>query len=69
MAASRRTKRALKEGWLFNRELRKGYPADFAIGDPMPEIEGLPLLDCNTVTPLNSPLLQQFSFKNEPVIA
>lgn len=64
MAASRRAKRALKEDWLLNRESRKGYPADFAIGEPMPETEGLPALDRNTVTDHNTPLLQQFSFKN-----
>ncbi len=65
MAASRRAKRALKEDWLINRESRKGYPADFAIGEPMPENEGLPLMNHNTLTDPNSPLLQQFSIKNE----
>ncbi len=64
MAASRRAKRALKEDWLLNREPRKGYPADFAIGEPMPETEGLPLLDCNTVTDRNTPPVTDFSFKN-----
>jgi len=64
MAASRRAKRALKEDWLLNRESRKGYPADFAIGDPMPETEGLPLLDCNTVTDRNAPLVTDSSLKN-----
>jgi len=62
-AASRRAKKAIEEGWLLNRESRKGYPADFAIGEPMPETEGLPLLDCNTITDRNTPLVTDSSFK------
>ncbi|MFC1902348.1 hypothetical protein ACFLX3_05445 [Chloroflexota bacterium] len=64
MAASRRAKKALKEGWLLNRESRRGYPADFAIGEPMPETEGLPLLDCNTVTDRKIPVVTDASFNN-----
>lgn len=64
MAASRRAKRALKEDWLLNRESRKGYPADFAIGEPMPETEGLPALDRNTITDCNTQHVTDFSFKN-----
>lgn len=41
---TRRAKRAIKSGWLVNREQRKGYPADYAPGEPMPESEGLPRL-------------------------
>ncbi len=41
---TRRAKRAIKSGWLVNREQRKGYPADYAPGEPMPETDGLPRL-------------------------
>jgi hypothetical protein len=64
MAASRRAKRALREGWLVNRESRKGYPADYTLGEPMPEVEGLPILGYNTVTDRNIPLITDSSFKN-----
>jgi hypothetical protein len=55
MAASRRVKAALEEGWLVNAETRRGYPFDLAVGEPLPEDEGLPLPDalgCNTGTPI-----------------
>ena len=42
MAATRRAKRALSQGWLVNREARKYHPADYATGEPMPQAEGLP---------------------------
>ena len=42
--ASRRAKRALKKDWLVNSEQRKFYPADYAPGESMPPIEGLPVL-------------------------
>jgi hypothetical protein len=67
MAALRRSKKAMKEGWIINRELRKGYPADFAIGEPMPDVEGLPILsetDGNAVTTGNTHHVTDFSFKN-----
>lgn len=67
MAAHRRAKKALKEGWLINRELRKGYPADFAIGEPMPDVEGLPVLSdltCNKVTDGNTPYVTDSSLEN-----
>ena len=64
MAASRRARRALKAGWLLNHEARKGYPADYIPGEPMPEIEGLPILTCNTITDHNIPLVTDSSFKN-----
>lgn len=41
---TRRAVRAIKAGWLVNREQRKSYPADYAPGEPMPEAEGLPIL-------------------------
>lgn len=41
---TRRAKRAIKDGWLVNREQRKSYPADYAPGEPMPECPGLPRL-------------------------
>ena len=64
MAASRRAKKALKEGWLLNRESRRGYPADFTSDEPMPETEGLPLLGGNTVTDHNAPPVTDISLKN-----
>lgn len=42
MGASRRAKAAERAGWLANKETRKGHPADYAIGEPMPPEEGLP---------------------------
>ncbi len=54
MAASRRAKKALKEDWIINRESRKGYSADYIIGEPMPETEGLPVLDFIAVTGRNT---------------
>ena len=53
--ASRRAKRALKQGWLVNREQRKSYPADYAPGEPMPEVEGLPVIEgVNTADIVNN---------------
>ena len=66
LAASRRSKRALKEDWLINRESRKGYPADFAIGEPIPDTEGLP--DLITVSPCKNEVIQKSSFNNEACI-
>ncbi len=45
MQVSRRAKRAIKLDWLVNREQRKYHPADYAPGEPMPEVEGLPVLE------------------------
>jgi hypothetical protein len=42
--ANRRVKKAMKQGWIVNREQRKSYPADYALGEPMPETQGLPVL-------------------------
>jgi hypothetical protein len=65
MAVSRRARRALKEGWLLNRESRKGYPADYTPSEPMPEVDGLPILSYNAVTDNNIPLVTDSSFKNK----
>jgi len=56
MAASRRVKAALTNGWLVNDESRRGYPFKLKVGEPLPERTGLPapgtLTACNGVTPL-----------------
>jgi hypothetical protein len=56
MAASRRIKTAVANGWLVNGESRRGYPADLDFGEPMPAATGLPHPDalCNGVTPLTA---------------
>ena len=65
MRASRRAKRALKLDWLVNREQRKYHPADYAPGEPMPEVEGLPVLEgVNTVNMVNNKAVNNSSFKN-----
>jgi hypothetical protein len=64
---TRRAKRAIKQGWLVNREQRKSYPADYAPGEPMPETEGLPLLDVDRVDTVDNEGVNDFSFKNEGV--
>jgi hypothetical protein len=45
MAVSRSVRTATKHGWLINTESRKGYPADLAIGEPLPARTGLPSPD------------------------
>jgi hypothetical protein len=42
MAAGRQAKRALRMGWLVNKEQRKYHPADYGSGEAMPPIQGLP---------------------------
>ena len=67
MAASRRARRAQRENWLINKESRRGYPADFAIGESIPKTEGLPTLEDMrgyTIIPVTEGMLQQNSFKN-----
>ena len=64
---TRRAKRAIKQGWLVNREQRKSYPADYAPGEPMPETEGLPLLGVDRVDTVDNKGVNDFSFKNEGV--
>jgi hypothetical protein len=63
MAASRRANKAVTQDWIVNREQRKGYPADYVPGEPMPEVAGLP--DLNTITPVTEGVLQQNEAKNE----
>lgn len=65
---TRRAKRAIRLGWLVNREQRKSYPADYAPGEPMPEVEGLPMPEGLTgLTPVDSEGVIDFSFRNEGV--
>ncbi|MDP2919390.1 MAG: hypothetical protein Q8O43_04135 [Dehalococcoidia bacterium] len=65
---TRRAGRAIKAGWLVNREQRKFYPADYAPGEPMPEVEGLPVLEGLTgLTSLDTPLSMNSEAKNEGV--
>ena len=45
MAVSRRTRKAIYEGWLVNKEQKKGHPADYGLGEPMPREEGLPTVE------------------------
>jgi hypothetical protein len=40
--AWRRVKAAIKHGWLINTETRRGFPASLKLGDPLPEVAGLP---------------------------
>ena len=42
---TRWARKAIKLGWLVNREQRKSYSADYAPGEPLPEVEGLPILE------------------------
>jgi hypothetical protein len=67
MTISRRAKKAIKQGWLVNREQRKYFPADYAPGEPMPATDGLPLLDVNGLTPVNSRPVNDLSFRNREV--
>jgi hypothetical protein len=48
MAASRRAHKAMAQDWIVNREQRKGFPADYITGEPMPEAQGLPDLSILT---------------------
>jgi hypothetical protein len=65
MQASRQAKKALKLGWLINREQRKYHPADYAQGEPMPKVEGLPVLaGINMSNMANNESANDSSFKN-----
>ncbi len=65
MQASRRAKRAITQGWLVNREQRKYHPADYAPGEPMPEVEGLPVLEgVNIANIVNNERVNDSSLKN-----
>lgn len=52
--ASRRVTKAIKRGWIVNRETKKGQPWDLQLGEPLPETQGLPepemLRACCTTT-------------------
>jgi hypothetical protein len=67
MQASRQAKKALKLGWLVNKEIRKYHPADYAPGEPMPATEGLPTLGINTANTLNNERVNDFSLKDGTV--
>lgn len=53
-------------GWLVNREQRKSHPADYALGEPLPSVEGLPVLD-DTVDTVDTTRVLDFSFENRGV--
>ena len=42
-AAHRRAMRALRMGWVTNKEQKRHHPADWGPGEPMPQVEGLPV--------------------------
>jgi hypothetical protein len=65
--ASRRAKRAVKLGWLVNREQRKYHAADYAPGEPMPALEGLPILDVDRDDRVNTERVNDSSFQNGTV--
>lgn len=41
-SASARVRAALRDGWLVNKEPRRGHPFDLALGEPLPAESGLP---------------------------
>ncbi len=49
---TRRANKAMRQGWLVNREQRKSYPADYTLGEPMPPVGGLPILTVDRVDTL-----------------
>ncbi len=65
--AERWAKRGMKFGWLVNREQRKSYPADYVPGEPIAEIEGLPILveqvDTIDTVSTKTEAVNGFSFK------
>jgi hypothetical protein len=54
----------MKAGWLVNKELRKHYPADLTLGEPLPETNGLPELD--NLDALDIERVEDSSFENKP---
>jgi len=48
--------RAVKNGWLINQEIRRGYPSDLILGEPLPGEFGLP--DPETLQPILQPQLE-----------
>jgi biotin operon repressor len=73
MTVSRLTRKAIEEGWLVNQELRKGHPASYAVGEPLPPREGLPTVEevsgnemsGNSVTDGNKVVDTASEFENE----
>ena len=47
-----------------NKELRKHYPADLALGEPLPETNGLPELDNLDASDIER--VEDSSFENKP---
>lgn len=65
---TRRAQKAIRQGWLVNREQRKYHPADYAPGEPMPDVEGLPVLEgLARLTPIETPLSTDSEAKNTGV--
>ena len=62
---TRLAKKAIKHGWLVNQELKKSYPADYTIGEPMPETEGLPVLNVDSVDTVGIERVKESSLENE----
>jgi hypothetical protein len=49
-AVSRWAQKGIKGEWIINQEIKRGYPADYIPGEPLPDTQGLPTLaDCPTV--------------------
>ena len=68
MQASRRAKRAVTLGWLINKEQQKYHPADYAPGEQMPDVEGLPILErVNTANTVNNGHVKDSELKNGTV--
>ena len=68
MQASRRAKRAVTLGWLINKEQQKYHPADYAPGEPIPDVEGLPILErVNTANTVNNGHVNDSELKNGTV--
>jgi len=64
---SRKALKAIRLGWLVNREQRKYHPADYALGEPMPETEGLPILSVDRADAVDNERVTDFSFENDGV--
>jgi energy-coupling factor transporter ATP-binding protein EcfA2 len=67
-AASARVRAAIRAGWLVNSEQRKGFPAQLALGEALPEPAGLPPPeDLPTEPPPSSELRDCHSVPNSTV--
>jgi hypothetical protein len=53
VAVSRRVNKAIKNEWVINQEIRKGYPSDYMPGEPMPKTEGLPTMEDLNYSPVS----------------